>query len=63
MKESESSFIRPDQVKIKFIIYSAAGIVPTVKVEDKEVKDYFTNNINRYQADQPKKSKTYIVYY
>ena len=56
-EESESSFIRPDQVKIKFIIYSAAGIVPTVKVEDKEVKDYFTNNINRYQADQQRRAK------
>jgi peptidyl-prolyl cis-trans isomerase D len=56
-EESKSSFMRPDQVKIKFIIYSAAGIVPTVKVADKEVNDYFTNNINRYQADQQRRAK------
>ena len=56
-EESKSSFMRPDQVKIKFIIYSAAGIVPTVKVVDKEVNDYFTNNINRYQADQQRRAK------
>ncbi len=56
-EESKSSFTRPDQVKINFIIYSVAGIVPTVKVEDKEVKDYFSNNINRYQASQQRKAK------
>jgi peptidyl-prolyl cis-trans isomerase D len=55
--ESKSSFMRPDQVKINFIIYSVAGIVPTVKVLDKEVKDHFTNNINRYQADQKRRAK------
>ena len=56
-EESKSSFMRPDQVKIKFIIYSASGIVPTVKVADKEVKDYFVNNINRYQADQQRRAR------
>ena len=56
-EESKSSFTRPDQVKINFIIYSVAGIVPTVKVEDKEVKDYFSNNIKRYQASQQRKAK------
>ena len=56
-EQSKSSFIQPDQVKIKFIIYSAAGIVPNVKVSDKEVADYFTSNINRYQADQQRRAK------
>ena len=56
-EESKTSFIRPDQVKIKFIIYSVAGIVPNIKVADKEVKDYFTNNINRYQTDQQRRAK------
>ena len=56
-EESKSSFMRPDQVKIKFIIYSVAGIVPNIKVANKEVKDYFTNNINRYQTDQQRRAK------
>ena len=56
-EESKSSFMRPDQVKIKFIIYSVAGIVPNVKVTDKEVKSYFTNNIDRYQTDQQRRAK------
>jgi peptidyl-prolyl cis-trans isomerase D len=34
-----------------------AGIVPNVKVTDKEVKDYFTNNINIYQTDQQRRAK------
>ena len=56
-EESKSSFVRPDQVKIEFIIYSVAGIVPNVKVADGVVKDYFTNNINRYQAAQQRRAK------
>ena len=56
-EESKSSFVRPDQVQIEFIIYSVAGIVPNVKVADGVVKDYFTNNINRYQAAQQRRAK------
>jgi len=56
-EESKSSFVRPDQVQIEFIIYSVAGIVPNVKVADGVVKDYFTNNINRYQASQQRRAK------
>ena len=56
-EESKSNFIRPDQVKIKFIIYSVAGIVPNVQVPDDAVKKYFTNNINRFQADQQRRAK------
>ena len=56
-EKSKSSFMRPDQVKIEFIIYSVAGIVPNVKITDKEVKDYFTNNINIYQTDQQRRAK------
>jgi len=56
-EESKSSFVRPDQVKIEFVIYSVAGIVPNVKVEDGVVKDYFTSNINRYQAAQQRRAK------
>jgi len=56
-EESKSSFIQSDQVKIEFIIYSVAGIVPNIKVADDVVKNYFTNNINRYQADQQRRAK------
>ena len=56
-EESKSSFVRPNQVKIEFIIYSVAGIVPNVKVSDDAVKNYFTNNINRYQAAQQRRAK------
>ena len=56
-EESKASFVRPDQVKIEFVIYSVAGIVPNVTVEDGVVKDYFTSNINRYQAAQQRRAK------
>ena len=56
-EESQTSFVRPDQVKIEFIIYSVAGIVPNIKVADDVVKDYFSNNINRYQAAQQRRAK------
>ncbi len=56
-EESKSSFIRPDQVKINFVIHSVAGIVPNIKISDEEIKNYFTNNLNRYQADQQRRAK------
>ena len=56
-EESKSSFIRPDQVKINFIIHSVAGIVPNIKISDKEIENYFTNNIDRYQKEQQRRAK------
>jgi peptidyl-prolyl cis-trans isomerase D len=56
-EQSKSNFVRPDQVKIKFIIYSVSGIVPGIRVSDDTVKNYFTNNISKYQADQQRRAK------
>ena len=38
-EESKSSFTRPDQVKINFIIYSVAGIVPTCLLYTSDAAD------------------------
>jgi peptidyl-prolyl cis-trans isomerase D len=54
-EENKSSFIQPDRVKIEFLIYSVAGIVPSVKVTDQEIQDYF--EFNKYQFDGQQQRK------
>ena len=55
--ENTSAFIRPDQVKINFIIYSVAGLVPKTKVSDAEVREFFEANKDLYQGDQQRRAK------
>jgi peptidyl-prolyl cis-trans isomerase D len=54
-QENKASFIQPDRIKIEFLIYSVAGIVPTVKVTDQEIQDYF--ELNKYQFDGQQQRK------
>ena len=56
-EENQSSFIRPDQVKINFIIYSVAGLVPKTKVSDTEAKEFYEANKDLYQGDQQRRAK------
>jgi len=46
------SFIRPDQVKIEFVVYSVANIVPNVNVTDEEVKEFYEFNKQNYEGDE-----------
>jgi peptidyl-prolyl cis-trans isomerase D len=53
--ENKGSFIQPDRIKIEFLIYSVAGIVPSIKVTDQEIQDYF--ELNKYQFDGEQQRK------
>ena len=53
--ENKTSFIQPDRVKIEFLIYSVAGIVPSIKVTDQEIQDFF--ELNKYQFDGQQQRK------
>ena len=53
--ENKASFIQPDRVKIEFLIYSVAGIVPSIKVTGQEIQDYF--ELNKYQFDGQQQRK------
>jgi peptidyl-prolyl cis-trans isomerase D len=50
--ENVNSFIRPDQVKIDFVVYSVAGIVPSVSVVDDEIKKFYDENKQNYEGSE-----------
>jgi peptidyl-prolyl cis-trans isomerase D len=54
-EENKASFIQPDRIKIEFLIYSVAGIVPSIKVTNQEIQDYF--EANKYQFDGQQQRK------
>jgi|TARA_B110000037_G_C17123010_1_gene506691 peptidyl-prolyl cis-trans isomerase D len=58
---NKSSFIMPEQVKINFIVYSVAGIIPTIKIENNEIKKYFEDNIGKFQGNQKRKAKHILL--
>ena len=60
-EENKDSFIQPDRIKIEFLIYSVAGIVPSIKVTDQEIQDYF--ELNKYQFDgQQQRKVSHILF-
>lgn len=56
-KENKASFIQPDRVKIEFLIYSVAGLVPSMKITDQEVQDYFEFNKYKFDGQQQRKAR------
>jgi peptidyl-prolyl cis-trans isomerase D len=56
-EDNKTSFTRPDQVKIEFIIYSVAGLVPKTVITDEEVKEFYTANKDSFQSNQERKAK------
>ena len=61
--ENTDSFIRPDRIKIEFLIYSVAGIVPTISITDDDVKTFFETNKDKFQADQQRNAKHILFAY
>ena len=60
-EENKASFIQPDRIKIEFLIYSVAGIVPSIKVTNQEIQDYF--ELNKYQFDgQQQRKVSHILF-
>lgn len=56
-EDNKTSFTRPDQVKIEFIIYSVAGLVPKTVITDEEVKEFYAANKDSFQSNQERKAK------
>jgi peptidyl-prolyl cis-trans isomerase D len=61
--ENTDSFVRPDRIKIEFLIYSVAGIVPTISITDDDVKTFFETNKDKFQADQQRNAKHILFAY
>lgn len=56
-EENPNNFIMPDQVKVNFLLYSVAEILPTVEISDEEVKQYFQDNKAQFEASQQRRAK------
>ena len=61
--ENTESFVRPDRIKIEFLIYSVAGIVPSVSITDDDVRNFFEANKDQFQADQKRSAKHILFAY
>ena len=55
--ENKASFIQPDRIKIEFLIYSVAGLVPSIKITDQEIQDYFEFNKYQFDGQQQRKAR------
>ena len=60
-ESNTDSFIRPDQVKIEFVVYSVANIVPDVNVTEQEVKEFYEFNKQNYEGDE-ERSASHILF-
>ena len=56
-ESNPNNFIMPDQVKVKFLLYSVAEILPKVKITDDEVKQYFEENKAQFEGAQERRAK------
>ena len=61
--ENTSNFIMPDRVKIEFLIYSVAGIVPSISITDEEVKEFFEANKGKFEANQQRRASHILFAY
>ncbi|MDA7751138.1 SurA N-terminal domain-containing protein [Methylophilaceae bacterium] len=61
--ENTSNFIMPDRVKIEFLIYSVAGIVPTISVSNEEARQFFDANKGKFEANQQRRAKHILFAY
>ncbi|MFM1865805.1 MAG: hypothetical protein RIQ57_415 [Pseudomonadota bacterium] len=59
--DNPSSFIRPDQVKIDFVVYSVANIVPNINVTDEEIKTFYEVNKVNYEGAE-ERSASHILF-
>ena len=59
--DNPSSFIRPDQVKIDFVVYSVANIVPTINVTDEDIKSFYEANKANYEGAE-ERSASHILF-
>lgn len=51
----------PEQVKVEFLLLSASSLIPTVKVEEDEVKKFFAENAAKFQGDEQRRASHILI--
>ena len=59
--DNTSSFVQPDQVKIDFVVYSVANIVPIINVTDEDIKAFYEANKQNYEGSE-ERSASHILF-
>jgi len=51
----------PEQVKIEFLLLSASALVPTITVNDDEVKKFYDENAAKFQGDEQRRASHILI--
>ncbi|MFW5432135.1 MAG: SurA N-terminal domain-containing protein [Methylophilaceae bacterium] len=57
----KAKFIIPEQVKMEFVLLSAASLLKDVSVADDEVKDFYDQNIDKFQGDEQREASHILI--
>lgn len=57
----KDKLIVPEKVKIEFVLLSAASLIPSMKVDDAEVKKYYEENVAKYQGDEQRRASHILI--
>jgi peptidyl-prolyl cis-trans isomerase D len=60
-EQHKDKFKVPEQVKLEFVLLSAAGLVSQMKVTDAEVKQFYDENAAKFQGDEQRHASHILI--
>lgn len=51
----------PEQVKIEFVLLSAASLMSSIKVDDEEVKKFYNENVSKFQGNEQRRASHILI--
>lgn len=51
----------PEQVKIEFVLLSAASLMSSIKVDDEEVKKFYNENASKFQGNEQRRASHILI--
>lgn len=60
-EKHKDKFIAPEQVKVEFLLMSAANLISKVNVDDAEVKAFYDENAAKYQGNEQRSASHILI--
>ncbi|NOT14852.1 MAG: peptidylprolyl isomerase [Methylotenera sp.] len=60
-EQHKDKFVTPEQVKVEFLLLSAANLITKVSVTDAEVKAYYDENAAKLQGDEQRSASHILI--
>jgi peptidyl-prolyl cis-trans isomerase D len=57
----KDKFKVPEQVKMEFVLLSAAGLINEVTVSDEDVKAFYDQNLDKFQGDEQREASHILI--